>query len=107
MVTSIEEKDNGKTIQLKKGEVFQVALLENASTGYTWLEEIVPEKNVILLEKEDYVGNHTVIGGSSVRTWTYTANEIGKRMLRFHYQRPWDLEAVKSFEITVNVIKGS
>ncbi|MFK4303110.1 inhibitor of cysteine peptidase [Paenibacillus sp. RC254] len=104
MIISIEEKDNGKILRLKKGEAFQITLLENASTGYTWLEEIVSEKNVVLLEKEDYVGNHTVIGGSGVRAWTYTANEAGQRKVRFHYQRPWLQEAVKSFEITIIVI---
>lgn len=103
MVTSFEEKDSGKMINMKKGEAFRIVLLENASTGYTWLEEIVPEKNVILLENEEHIVDNAVIGRSGTRTWIYTANEEGRRIVRFHYQRPWDQEAVKTFEITVNV----
>ncbi|MNJ02705.1 Chagasin family peptidase inhibitor I42 [compost metagenome] len=61
---------------------------------------------MLLLKNEDYLSDHSVIGRSSIRTWTYAANGIGKRLLRFHYQRPWDLDAVKSFEVTVNV-RGS
>ncbi|GAA0137289.1 hypothetical protein YSY43_41300 [Paenibacillus sp. YSY-4.3] len=103
MVTAIEEKDNGKVIRLKKGERLKVSLPENASTGYTWLEEVGPVRNMMSLEKEEYVGNHSVIGAPSVRNWTFVAIETGQGEIRFHYQRPWLDEAIKSFEITVNI----
>ncbi|GIP59350.1 protease inhibitor I42 family protein [Paenibacillus sp. FSL W8-0186] len=104
MVIAIEEKDNGKVIRVKKGERLIISLPENASTGYTWLEEVGPVRNMLSLEKEEYDGNHSVIGAPSVRNWTFIAIKAGQGNIKFHYQRPWLEEAIKSFEVTVDIV---
>jgi inhibitor of cysteine peptidase len=35
----VNEKNNGNTITLKVEESLEINLIENASTGFTWLEE--------------------------------------------------------------------
>lgn len=105
MVISFEEKDSGRIINIKKSEKFSIALKENASTGYTWLEELDPVKNVISLEGEEYIISNSVTGSTGTHLWMYIANQVGRRILKFHYQRPWDQESVKTFEITINVHK--
>ncbi|KLU55563.1 hypothetical protein EL84_26365 [Paenibacillus sp. VT-400] len=100
----ISESDNGKCFHLRVGDQIKITLTWNPSTGYIWMEEFFPElKNVVILESEHSSSDQKISGGSSIRTLTYTAMVIGKRKLKFNYQRPWDYEAVKNFEITVNV----
>nr|WP_246627881.1 protease inhibitor I42 family protein [Paenibacillus oenotherae] len=89
---------------MKEGEQLQIVLYENASTGYTWLEEVAPEQNMILLGHEEHAGDPGSPGASGARAWTYTASAAGQRTIRFHYQRPWLHTASRSFEITVQVL---
>lgn len=41
---------------LKEQETLEINFFENASTGFTWMEEITPNQ-VLSLEKEDFVHN--------------------------------------------------
>lgn len=100
----LEEKDNGKKFNIKKGESFRVALAENPSTGYTWLEELQLESKVLLLVKEEHMSNKYSIGSTTLHTWEYTANQIGQRTINFRYQRPWMQQSEKSFEVIINVV---
>ena len=101
----ITEVDNGKTIILKSGEALEIRLNENASTGFTWLEEITPN-DVLTLEKEDFIQNNLTPGGNTVHQWVYKGKKTGQKRIKFVYQRPWvkDQPAEKEFEIIVRVL---
>lgn len=102
---SINEKDQGRTILLKVCEKCKITLNENPSTGYTWLEEITPQKDILKLEEENCITGNLTIGGHSSRQWIFQAMKPGKKVLRFFYQRPWEKSPSEKnkFEITVNV----
>lgn len=102
---AITEDDNGKTIILKIEERLEIKLNENASTGFTWLEEITPNQ-ILFLEKEDFIQNNLTLGGNTVHRWLFKGTSPGQKIIRFIYQRPWikDKPSEKEFEITVHVL---
>lgn len=101
---TVDEKDSGKTIDLKKGEKCKINLIENPSTGYSWLEEVTPDSDILELEQQEVMSGNYTIGGNSSRQWVFQAVKPGVKVLRFVYQRPWDkTPSPKKFEITVNV----
>ncbi|WP_131923078.1 protease inhibitor I42 family protein [Hazenella coriacea] len=99
----LNQTDHGKTIQLKLQDRIQLKLTENPSTGYTWLEEITPRIDIVKLEHEEIVPNHSTSGGQSTHQWIFQAVKPGRKMLRFVYQRPW----VKSVTGQENVFEIS
>jgi predicted secreted protein len=104
MLISVEEKDNGEIIKLKKGDELKIILSECISSGYTWIEKSVKTQKIVSLVNEEILNEyHSLIGGNSKRIWLYKACELGQRIIRHEYQRPWQKEIVKSFEITVTV----
>ncbi|MGX5576073.1 protease inhibitor I42 family protein [Bacillus toyonensis] len=100
----VNEKDNGKAITLKVHETLVINLRENASTGFTWLEEITPNQ-ILLLEKEDFVQNTFILGRSTIHRWFYKGIKPGQKKVRYIYQRPWqkDKFGEKEFEINIYV----
>lgn len=102
---AITEEDNGKTVIIKVDETLEINLNENASTGFTWLEEITPNQ-VLFLEKEEFIQNNLTHGGNTVHRWHFKGTSPGQKIIRFIYQRPWvkDKPGEKEFEITVQVL---
>lgn len=100
----VNEEDNGKAITLKVQETLVINLRENASTGFTWLEEITPNQ-ILLLEKEDFVQNTFIHGGNTIHRWFYKGIKPGQKKLIYIYQRPWqkDKPGEKEFKINVYV----
>ncbi|MCY8499345.1 protease inhibitor I42 family protein [Bacillus atrophaeus] len=100
----VNENENGKVIILKVKETLEINLIENASTGYTWIEEITPNQ-ILSLDKEEFVQNSITHGGNTIHRWHFKGERNGQKKLRFIYQRPWvkDQHGVKEFEVTVHV----
>ncbi|USL45885.1 protease inhibitor I42 family protein [Priestia megaterium] len=100
----LNEEDKGKTVTVKVQETLQINLKENASTGFSWLEEITPNQ-ILFLVKEEFVENEFTHGGNTIHRWLYKAIKPGQKKLRFIYQRPWikDKPSTKEFEVNVYV----
>ncbi|MEC1414924.1 protease inhibitor I42 family protein [Bacillus safensis] len=99
----IEEKDSGRDFHVNIGDILQLNLEENPSTGYIWLEEFQAHK-IVLLKKEERVLDTISIGGTNKHIWLYEVIKDGQGMLKLHYQRPWLNEPIKSFKVTITVI---
>ncbi|MFP7378156.1 protease inhibitor I42 family protein [Bacillus paralicheniformis] len=100
----IYEKHAGREIFLKVQEKLEVNLRENPSTGFTWMEEIIG-KQILKLEKEDFLHDEITQGGNSLHKWLFNAEKTGIQKLKFIYQRPWltNSQPGKEFEVTVHV----
>jgi inhibitor of cysteine peptidase len=100
--------DSGKTITVKKGEVFRVKLAENPSTGYAW--EMTTSDGLKRIS-DRYVANDVagrIAGAGGVRTWDIRAMEEGSQKLYGTYRRPWEpaRSSDETFELKINVIGG-
>jgi len=102
---TLTEIDNGKTITLQKGDRLQITLPENPTTGFQWAIETKP-KNLLSLEKSDYVASSPqLIGSGGQRTLTLLAKKTGKTYLNLKLWRSWegDKSIVNRYQITLQI----
>ncbi|MDL2309166.1 protease inhibitor I42 family protein, partial [Bacteroidales bacterium OttesenSCG-928-C03] len=96
----------GDHFAIKKGEIFEINLVTNASTGFHW--EWTNKGDVTVV---DSVGIRTVdnnpegyVGGSVNRYWQFKGAKRGTDTLKFDYCRPWDKnEVARQRTVTVTV----
>ena len=99
---------NGKTVELKAGETFEINLEGNPTTGYTWEVDVEPDPAVLGLSGEmDYRSSSDEVGAGGVFIFPYQATGPGETTLRLVYHRPWekDEEPLEVYELTVQVIE--
>jgi inhibitor of cysteine peptidase len=104
--TSVTEQDDGKSIELLKGQTLFVRLASNPTTGYQW--KLRGDTAPLDLVKSDFSGdthsgNKVGVGGTE--SFQFTAKAAGKAVLKLEYRRPWekDVPAAKTFTLTVVV----
>lgn len=104
----LTEIDEGRTIEIQKGETLVVRLGGNPTTGYTWavkdLDHIVLEQvGEVAFESVDTPPGLTGAGGTLVLT--FEANHSGTVVLTLIYHRPWEVDVVPidTFTVTVTV----
>jgi inhibitor of cysteine peptidase len=101
----VGENDDGKVIELMVGQILEVELRENPSTGFRWeLSAIGPELKK--LPKEKYLPDSKAIGAGGRRTMEFEALRTGSAKILLEERRPWEADSppVKRFRIEVKVI---
>ena len=100
--------DNGKTLKVKVGDVIQVKLKSNRTTGYSWALTGKNDAKVLKSGEVEYkVDEHPAgmvgVGGNDF--CTFTALAPGKTEISLGYARPWekDKEPAQAFKLTVEV----
>lgn len=101
------DRSTNNRFEIRKGEVFEIKLVTNASTGFIW--EWVNKNEITIV---DSVGVRTVdnnpegyVGGSVDRYWQFKGVEKGTDTLKFEYCRPWNKEEVVRRQTVVVVVK--
>ncbi|HAB19098.1 MAG TPA: protease inhibitor I42 family protein [Verrucomicrobiota bacterium] len=109
---TITAADSGSTIQLKTGDLLEVKLESNATTGYTWQTIDVNSWVLARLTRPEYQPTGAtgpdgtpLMGAGGTLTLTFRAVGPGTSPLKFGYLRPWEVDVVaaKTFEVTVVV----
>ncbi len=97
--------DNGKTVELKKGEGFVVQLTGNISTGNKW-KITTPENDILSTAKpSEYKAEDERIGSSGTYYYYFKSNGTGTAKLQMVYgpkDNP-EKKPLKTFEVTVVV----
>ncbi len=104
-VISLSERDTGKAIALNAGEVLEVRLSGNPTTGYQWL---LDSADVSVLKPEGepaYTPDSALLGAGGTYTFRFTAVAPGDVRLRLSYLRSWeqDTPPLRTFEVMVTV----
>jgi predicted secreted protein len=76
---------------IKVGEIYNVVLKGNPSTGYLW-QYTTENDNVVKLDKESFSPDSTLTGADGTFTWKFIALQPGETKLSFKYYRPWESE---------------
>lgn len=102
-VHALTAADHGKTIHVAKGDRIIVTLESNASTGFKWQVENVPN-DVVQGGPSVYAAsaNPGVPGAAGTETFSFSIEGRPKGKLRLEYVRPWHEKAApdKVFEVT-------
>jgi predicted secreted protein len=87
---SATDADAGGVVLVPQGLALVVSLPANASTGYSWSYNVVPDDVVTDLMSE-YVADQPVLPGSGGRQCIrFRAIRPGRAHAAFEYRRPWE-----------------
>lgn len=96
--------DNGKTVNLNKGDSLEVILPGNPSTGFTWVSTAPLEPVLQALGTAQFEADSTAIGAGGKLTLRYQAAQAGQTQLALAYQRTFEnLPPAQTFSVSVVV----
>ncbi len=101
----IAQGDHGKTVKAHRGDVIEIRLDENLTTGYGW-ETAELDRSVLEPLDSGYEEKPgSLLGRGGVRTFRFKAGSPGSAPLRLRLRRPWEPAdaAIEHFEVTVKV----
>ncbi len=102
---ALEAKDNGRQIELQKGQTLAISLEGNPSTGYTW--EMAESEGSILRQvgEIEFKAESELVGAPGTQTLRFEAVEAGQMELKLVYHRPWekDVQPLETFTLQVTV----
>ncbi|MFZ3555056.1 protease inhibitor I42 family protein [Streptomyces sp. BH055] len=87
------EDDNGREIQLHTGDLVNVALPENPTTGHLWQTASVSSEGLLPQAVHFSPGDATAPGSAGTRTFTFRTQAPGRATLELHLRRPWQATA--------------
>ena len=101
---TIDEEADGTTITLAVGDVLEVALPANPTTGFTW--EVTAVDDAVLSAVGDwvFVADSTAIGSGGTMTFSFDVLAPGTTTLEMVYHRTFETEPpADTFTVTVTV----
>lgn len=94
--------ENGEINTAKVGDIVQINLDQNASTGYEW-KTTVPD-GLQFEDKTVVTPQDALTGSPSKAIWTFKVLKTGKYELKFDYSRSWETqEPAKSANYVIEV----
>jgi predicted secreted protein len=105
MSFSLTEADNGRELEVKVNDTFDLRLRESRMGGYRWspLETGQPFLAMTEIRMETHAAT-PLPGESNVRAWHFLAQQPGLAHLRLQHRRSWEPESAGSqFALTVKV----
>lgn len=97
--------ENNEMIQYNKDKTsLTIALEENATTGYQWVQAAQDDGIVKLTEDKNIAQTKkAVTGAPTTRVFTFKPVEEGKTLLTFSYERSWENDPIRVVTISVEV----
>jgi inhibitor of cysteine peptidase len=102
-------QDNGKRIEVEKGQTLVVTLESNPTTGYSW--EVIEGEGTVLQQKGEVefqpsnAGDQQLVGAGGTETFRFEAAGTGEVTLKLIYHRSWEkgVEPLQTFSMQVTV----
>lgn len=101
--------DDGRRVELSRGQGLEIALESNPTTGYRW--EVAGLEGGVLRQVGEAEfqavdsGTTLLVGAGGTETLRFQAERAGTTTLTLVYHRPWErgVEPLEAFEIQVVV----
>ena len=102
---TLSEEDTGSTAELRVGDMMDVVLDGNPTTGFSWETTAIDESVLKQLGEPGFEPHTSLIGSGGKFTFRFQAVASGQTLLRLVYHRSWETEVPpeKTFEVTVVV----
>jgi inhibitor of cysteine peptidase len=101
----LTEKDLGRTVEIGVGDILEVVLRGNPTTGYIW-DVASPDKGVLKQVGEtEFKPDRKARGSGGNIILRFEAARAGKTSLKLIYHRPFEKNRppIKTFEVRVKV----
>lgn len=98
-----------KKISVRKGEIFEIQLESNPTTGYRWYTSF--DNRIVNFTNENYKinsqesnKNNSSFGKPGYQIFKFKAIKAGKTIIKIKYQRSWEKEPIESrvYFISIN-----
>jgi len=101
---TIGESDNGRTLDIGKGESVRINLPENATTGYRWAIDRYDE-SLIEVIANDTAYPASAPGSAGQVAFTFRGKNVGSGEITLKYWRHWegDSSITARFQVRLNV----
>ena len=104
----LTDKDNGKTVKVAVDGTVIISLDSNATTGFSWTRADKVDKDILKLEKNDYMQSanpNGLVGVGGTTVIVYKALKKGKAKIDLTYMQPWEPDSKfnTNFSVTVEV----
>lgn len=102
----LQMRDNGKEIRVHTGEVIELALKEQAGTGYTWEFDRLDKNHFQVVRTETRpLAPQPPVGGPMLKVWQLRTKAPGEAKLSLDYLQPWEgrAKAVEHFKVMVHI----
>ena len=104
----LNDKDNGKTVKVAVGGAVILSLESNPTTGFSWTKVDKVDKDILKLEKNDYMQKanpNGLVGVGGTTVIVYRALKKGKAKIDLTYMQPWepDSQYNTNYSVTVEV----
>ena len=105
----LSERDNGRSVDMKKGQKVTVSLPQNASTGYRW--KVVQTPRALGYPQESYKASGPVgiVGGGGTLKLTWNTKSQfaspGTYKIKLAYGRGWEKSPLKTFSFSIKLKK--
>jgi inhibitor of cysteine peptidase len=97
------QKDDGSTVQMRKGDKLDVALEGNPTTGFSWVTAS-GDTTIIAQEGEmQFLPSSDAAGAPGSETLHFGALRHGKTTLRLEYRRPFETNVQPTRVYTLEV----
>ena len=102
-----DEDDNGQSVTMSVGDMLQLMLAENPTTGYTWAI-VTNDEDVLAPSGEPaYEVESEAIGAGGTKTFMFQALAPGTSVLQMVNAMQWETPVVpaETFELTIQVVE--
>jgi len=85
----VTDADNGKTVTIKMGDVLEVRLNANPTTGYMWYLQKQSTALLKLTSQSQTQATQPGVGRPIVQIFNFAPKATGTGVLLLHYVRSW------------------
>jgi inhibitor of cysteine peptidase len=102
---TVTDAEKGGVIALKSGDVLEVRLSSNPSTGYRWSLHPNSTPLLVLLDESSTKQTEPGVGRPIFQVFRFQAKQRGKGVLLLHYVRSWEKPSddERRFDLNVSI----
>jgi len=89
--------DDGRRVELEKGQLLEVSLEANPTTGYEWEVQDLDERILRAAGEPEFKPQSDLIGAPGIQTLRFQPVGVGHTTLKLIYHRRWE-KGVKPLE---------
>jgi predicted secreted protein len=108
LAVQLTQADSGSTVKLHPGDILEIVLSSNPTTGYTW--HVRPGSEAVLKQRgePEFKPDSNVLGSGGRMTFRFDAVAVGEVPLTLLYQRTFEpgVPPLQTFAINVSVVKN-
>jgi len=100
---TVTDADNGKTVTIKMGDVLEVRLNSNPTTGYEWYLQKQSTTLLKLTGQSQTQSTQPGVGRPIVQIFDFAPTGKGTGALMLHYVRSWEAPDPKEQQFNLHV----